>query len=244
MLEKPQAYDKLTASNVMSGINSYGEELSEFDISQNKHRHFIGGKWSEIGQLQYDFLLQQGLQPHHQLLDIGCGCLRGGLHFINYLEVNRYYGLDVNASLIKAAWHEVKLANLEPKNPHLIVSDKFEIDRFQQQFDFMLSVSVFTHLPMNIIIRCLSEVQKNLTPQGKYYSTFFLAPTSAHTAQIAHQPGGVVTNYDRDPFHYSFDEMSFMASVAGLKINLIGEWNHSRNQQMLEFFKCDNLRAD
>lgn len=237
MLEKSQALKKITTPNIMSGINSYGEELSELDISQNKHRHFIGGKWSEIGQLQYNFLLQQGLQSHHKLLDIGCGCLRGGLHFINYLEANRYYGLDVNASLIKAAWQEVKLANLEAKNPHLIVNDKFEIACFQQQFDFMLSVSVFTHLPMNIIIRCLSEVQKNLTSSGKYYSTFFLASTSAHTAQIAHQPGGVVTNYDRDPFHYSFDEMSFMARVAGLKVNLIGEWNHPRNQQMLEFFK-------
>ena len=221
----------------MSGINSYGEELSESDIKQNKHRNFIGGKWEEIGQLQYDFLLKQGLQPQHKLLDIGCGCLRGGIHFITYLEEDNYYGLDVNASLIKAAWHEVELANLNSKKPHLLVTDKFEIDRFEQQFDFVLSVSVFTHLPMNIIIRCLSQVQKNLAPHGKYYSTFFNAPSSAHTSQILHQPGGITTNYDRDPFHYSFEEMCFMARVAGLKVNLIGEWNHSRNQQMLEFFK-------
>ena len=56
----------------MAGINSYGEELSESDIEQNRHRNFIGGKWEEIGQLQYDFLLKQGLQPQQKLLDIGC----------------------------------------------------------------------------------------------------------------------------------------------------------------------------
>ncbi len=224
----------------MSGINSYGEELSDSDILNNKHRDFIGGKWSEIGQLQFNFLLARGLQPQHKLLDIGCGCLRGGIHFIQYLQANNYYGLDINASLIKAAWHEVRLAQLEAKKPHLLVDDQFAIARFQQQFDFMVSISLFTHLPMNIIIRCLSEVQRNLAPQGKYYSTFFVAPTSAHIAQIAHQPGGITTNYDRDPFHYSLEEMSWMARLAGLEVNLIGEWQHPRNQQMLEFYLPQN----
>ena len=226
-----------TLKNLMSGINSYGEELPQSDICENKHRDFIGGKWEEIGQLQFNFLLETGLQPHHKLLDLGCGCLRGGIHFISYLEADNYYGLDVNASLIEAAWREVKLAQLEAKNPQLLVNDKFEIERFGQQFDFMLSISVFTHLPMNMIIRCLSEVQKNLTANGKYYSTFFVAPSSAHTKSILHQPGGITTNYDFDPFHYSVAEISFMAQVAGLGINIIGEWNHPRNQQMVEFFR-------
>ena len=224
-----------TSTNAMLAINSYGQELSESDIRQNKHRDFIGGKWEEIGQLQFDFLVNRGLQPDHKILDIGCGCLRGGIHFIEYLQADNYYGLDVNASLIKAAWHEIKSAQLEAKNPHLLVNENFEIAQFQQHFDFMLSISLFTHLPINIIVRCLSEVQKNLAPHGKYYSTFFAAPSSAHTAQITHEPGGITTNYDRDPFHYSLEEMSFMAHIAGLEVNLIGDWNHPRNQQMLEF---------
>ena len=237
MLEKLKAFIKNPSQkNIMSGVNSYGEELSESDILQNKHRDFIGGKWEEIGQLQYNFMLSQGLQPQHKLADIGCGCLRGGIHFIRYLETQNYYGLDLNASLITAANHEIKLAQLEAKKPQLLVNDKFELDRFGQKFDFMLSISVFTHLPMNIIIRCLSEVQKNLAPDGKYYSTFFAAPSSAHTAQIAHQPGGITTNYDTDPFHYSLEEMSFMARIVGLEVNLIGQWQHPRNQQMLEFY--------
>ena len=237
MLEKFKAFIKNSdRENIVSGVNSYEKQLSKSDILQNKHRDFIGGKWQEIGQLQYDFMLSQGLQPQHKLADIGCGCLRGGIYFIKYLETQNYYGLDINASLITAANHEIKLAQLEAKKPQLLVNDRFELDRFGQKFDFMLSVSVFTHLPMNMIIRCLSEVQKTLAPDGKYYSTFFAAPDSAHTAQIAHQPGGITTNYDRDPYHYSVEEMSFMARIAGLEVNLIGEWQHPRNQQMLEFY--------
>ena len=236
MLEKFKVFKKAPASkHIMSGINSYGEQLSESDFLRNKHRDLIGGKWDEIGQLQFDFLLAQGLQPHDTLLDIGCGCLRGGIHFIEYLETGNYYGLDVNASLIKAAKREIKLARLNNKQPHLLVTDKFEIDQFQQQFDLMISISLFTHLPMNIIIRCMSEVQKHLTSNGKYYATFFVAPNSAHTAEITHNPGEMTTYYDSDPFHYSLEEISFMARLAGLKVNLIKEWQHPRNQQMLEF---------
>ncbi|MEL6494876.1 MAG: class I SAM-dependent methyltransferase [Cyanobacteria bacterium J06623_7] len=232
MLQQFKSLIKKT--NAMSGISLYANELSPIDILQNKHRGFIGGKWEEIGQLQYDFMRSQGLQPQHKLLDIGCGCLRGGIHFIDYLESGNYYGLDVNASLIKAAWHEVKVAKLNAKNPQLLVSDRFEIDKFATKFDYMLSISVFTHLPMNIIIRCLSEVSKNLTPEGKYYSTCFIAPTSAYTKTIK-QAEEVLSQYDRDPFHYSLEEITFMAKVANLQVRLVEEWHHPRNQQMLEF---------
>ena len=241
MLKKFQVFKKAqNQENAMSGINSYGKQLSESDIVRNKHRVLIGGNWEEIGRLQFDFLLSKGLQPEHTLLDIGCGCLRGGIHFIKYLQAGKYYGLDVNASLIKAGKKEIKIAKLNDKQPHLLVTDKFAIKQFQQQFDFMVSISLFTHLPMNIIIRCLQEAQKNLAPHGKYYATFFLAPTSVHLERIDHEPGGMTSNYDSDPFHYSLEEISLMASLAGLAVNAIGDWQHPRNQQMIEFYLPQN----
>jgi len=46
--------------------------------------------------------------------------------------------------------------------------------------------------------------------------------------------GGIVTHYDRDPFHYSIEEMTFLGAVAGLKTELIGKWC-TRDQRMLVF---------
>ena len=46
------------------------------------HREQVGGLWDEIGALQIDFLRAQGLRPGDTLLDVGCGCLRGGVHFV------------------------------------------------------------------------------------------------------------------------------------------------------------------
>ena len=219
----------------MKGINNYFRDLSAKEIEKKVHRSFVGGMWEELGKLQFDFLIESGLKPNHKLLDIGCGSLRGGLHYVKYLDEGNYFGLDINKSLIDAGKIELEEANLTNKHPNLIVDDKFSFDKFNSKFDFMISVSVFTHLPMNIIVRCLNNARESLSPNGLYYATFFEAPNSAHLETVFHEPGGITTNYDSDPFHYSISELSYMAKIAQLEINIIGDWNHPRNQRMAVF---------
>lgn len=219
----------------MRAINNYyTRQLTPAEIAAGEHRNFVGGLWHEIGALQFEFLLRQGLLPFHKLVDIGCGALRCGVPIIQYLEEGNYYGLDINASLIAAGECELKKEGLTAKYPTLLVNDKFEIDRFGVSFDFAIAQSVFTHLDMNLIIRCLVETRKVLTSGSKFFCTFFRAPWPGHIAPIQHQPGGVVTNSDCDPFHYSFREMDWLAETAGFSAELIGEWGHPRNLQMLQ----------
>lgn len=219
----------------MSEVNRYDRQLTQEQINAGKHRDMVGGMWEEIGRLQFEFLRARGLKPDHRLLDIGCGSLRGGIHAIKYLETGNYYGLDINPSLIEAGRHELRLAGLTHKNPHLAVSDRFELGLFRQKFDYLLALSVFTHVFANHIIRCLTEVRGVLASKGQFFATFFLAPHSAHLAPIVHQPGGVQTQYDRNPFHYSYDEIQAMAKLANLSAEIIGQWNHPRGQQMVMF---------
>jgi SAM-dependent methyltransferase len=223
------------ASEAMKQVNIYHRELTPEEIARGVHRGLIGGGWEEIGELQFEFLKSRGLMPGHKLCDTGCGALRGGLHFARYLDAGNYFGLDINTSLIDAGRQELEQAGLAGKNANLLVSDSFEMSRFGAQFDYILAVSVFTHLYANQIARCLIEARKVLAPGGQFFATFFQAPESAHLATIKHEPGGFVTHYDRDPFHYSVEEMTFLAGVAGLKIGLIGEWGHPRDQRMLVF---------
>jgi ubiquinone/menaquinone biosynthesis C-methylase UbiE len=221
----------------MSEINRYDRQLTQEQINAGRHRDMVGGMWEEIGRLQFEFLRTRGLKPGHRLLDIGCGSLRGGIHAIDYLKRGNYYGLDINLSLIEAARHELHLAGLTHKNPHLAISDRFELGLFRQKFEYLLAHSVFTHVFANHIIRCLAEVREVLAPTGQFFATFFLAPQSVHLAPIVHQPGGVQTQYDRNPFHYSADEIRAMAELADLSAEIIGEWNHPRGQQMVVFTK-------
>ena len=225
------------AHSIRRRENSYWRQLSDAEIARGAHRDFVGGMWDEIGRLQFDFMLAQGLRPEHRLLDVGCGALRGGLHFVRYLEPGHYFGVDGNASLVRAGRHELAASGLTKRAPNLMVNDRFEFWKFDVQFDFLMAISLMTHLNMNHIVRCLGEAHRVLPLGGKFYASFFEAPHPAHLATIAHTPGGVITHLDSDPYHYSFDELETAARYVGMEAERIGDWRHPRAQQMMYFTK-------
>ena len=55
-------------------------------------------------------LIHQGLIPQSKVLDIGCGCLRGGYWFIHFLDRGGYFGIDPNEKLVNAGVRHI----LEP----------------------------------------------------------------------------------------------------------------------------------
>jgi cyclopropane fatty-acyl-phospholipid synthase-like methyltransferase len=216
-------------------VNVYGRQLTADEIAAAQHRELVGGLWDEMGELQFEFLRCRGLAPSHRLADVGCGALRGGVRFIRYLDAGNYYGLDVNASLLEAGRRELAAAGLADKAAHLVADDRFALSRFGVQFDCAIAVSVFTHLPMNSIVRCLAETRAVLRAGGVFYASFFEAPGHPHLAPLPHSPGGIVTHYDADPYHYAFAQMQWMADAAGMAVELIGPWEHPRDQRMLAF---------
>jgi ubiquinone/menaquinone biosynthesis C-methylase UbiE len=216
-------------------FNAYARQLTADEIASGDHRRFVGGFWDVMGRLQCDFLIARGLRPEHKLFDVGCGALRGGVHFVKYLARGHYYGLDANASLIDAGRQEIESAGLSDREVHLLVNDKFELSQFKVQFDYGIAQSLFSHLCFNHIVSCLVQVKRVLATRGRLYATFFEAPRPVHLETIVHSPGGIHSMYDADPFHYSFEEMNIAAKFANLAIERVGDWGHPNNQKMLCF---------
>ena len=237
LLRKIQRDRNTQLPKLEPAVNKYGRQLTTSQIAAKEHRAFVGGLWEEIGQLQFQFMKAQGLLPQHKLVDVGCGAMRGGLHFVNYLNNGNYFGLDSNRSLIEAAKVELDDKGLLAKSPSLLVNDKFELFLFNTKFEYAIAISVFTHLFMNHITRCLVEIGKVLTPNGRFYATFFQAPHPAHLKPMIHYPGKIKTHYDHDPFHSSIEEMQNLAARANLEVNLVKDWSHPRAQKMLCFSK-------
>jgi len=200
-------------------------------------RDRVGGMWNEIGKHQFDFLISQGLKPSNTFLDVGCGCFRGGIHFIKYLNDGNYYGIDKSQELLNSGIEkELPLVGLENSKIHTACREDFLFSHFNIKFDFAIAQSVFTHLPWNTILQCLSEMKKVLDENGKFYATFFEDVEGKHaTTSILHDPGGIVTYPDKDPFHYTFSTFEEMGCQVGLNVKLIGNWNHPRNQQIMVF---------
>jgi SAM-dependent methyltransferase len=203
----------------------------------------VGGLWDTVGPLQFEFIVGGGLKPHHRLLDIGCGSLRGGAHFIDYLEPGGYYGIDAEEWLIQAGREqELKSGLEEAKRPTFLVRDDFDFSGFGTTFDFAIAQSVFTHLTFNSIHRALVNVARVLANGGVFYATFFentKGPTWLEP--IVQWPGDEETTHegvsrmDADPFHYEFEELEWLAGRAGLRATNIGDWGHPRNQRMAMF---------
>ena len=138
----------------------------------------IGGLWEEMGALQFDFLIAQGLAFSHTLLDIGCGTLRAGRHFIAYLDAGCYAGIDLSTEAIAFANAFVRENSLESKSPDLRVNKSQELD-FEtydgRKFDFLLAHSVFTHLLPEHIEKCFSNLHRIMSEESRFYFTFFPA---------------------------------------------------------------------
>jgi len=195
-----------------------------------EHRKAVGGRWEEMGLLQFDFMVKMGLLPEHRLLDVGCGCLRGGVRFIHYLNWNRYAGVDKNQGLLDAGKTEMlKILSSRAYNIHQ--SGNFEFPEHWEKFDYALAQSLFTHLAPGMVSRCISAVASVLKPGGRFYATFF------DRAMKKELP--IETFNGRDPYHLERVHLEYMAEAAGLEISFIGDWDHPMKQQMVEFVKND-----
>jgi SAM-dependent methyltransferase len=204
------------------------------------HRRTIGNfrRWNELGKLQFEYLVGRGLAPQHYFLDVGCGPLRGGVHFIRYLETGRYYGVDKNADVLEEAQRlELPRHGLVDKRPTLVAIEDFGFGRLGRQFDFALAQSVFTHLPLNNIIRCVMEMEKALVPGGEFYATFWENERGKLNLDDLQQTAIAVTHFDRDFYHYDVGSFEWACEGTSLSVEYLGDWDNPANQKMLVFRK-------
>jgi len=201
-------------------------EEGEHVIANIGHRTYVGGLWDELGLLQFQFLLEMGLKPSDCLFDIGCGSLRGGRHFIKYLNEGKYIGIDKDLSLIEYGLkEELNREDIRLKDPNFIVNEKFNFKESRQKPDISIAHSLFTHLNLNDISLCLNNLRKIVKKDHMFYATF-KEGNSLLNRKISNS---------FSVFFYSFKTLRNLASSLGWKASYIGEWGHPRNQKMIKF---------
>jgi SAM-dependent methyltransferase len=204
------------------------------------HRRTIGyvEEWERHGRAQFDYLVAQGLLPHHHLLDVGCGPLRGGVHFIAYLDAGHYFGVEKNAAVLEAAREqELERYELRDKRPVLVAMENFDFPSLGQSFDYAWAQSVFTHLPLNSIIRCVMNIERVLVEGGKFYATFYENERGKFNLDPIRQSPQVTSYFDQDSYHYDFASFEWICEGTSLSVDYLGGWNNPRNQKVVVFTK-------
>ncbi len=157
----------------MSEIENF-EELGAGDLH---YKAYVGPpkKYDLVGAMQFNLLTTFGLRDYHKLLDIGCGSLRSGKILIPYLRKGNYYGVEPNKWLIDdGIKYELGEEIISLKSPSFSYSSAFEFQTFNEQFDFLIAQSIFSHAASLQISQCLKEAKAVMKQEGLFLATFVL----------------------------------------------------------------------
>lgn len=203
-------------------LEAYSQHTDKRILEDPKNA--VGGKWEEIGKLQYDFLITKGILPKHRILDIGCGTLRAGRYFIKYLLPNKYTGIDISSAAIDYANKLVIEEELSDKEPRLVLSSNKDLkfkEFLNEKFDYILAQSVFTHLKPEHICECFENISIIMTKESLFYFTYWEADE--------------IKQVGLKDFTYPFAFFTDLAEKYGYLISDCShDYNHPRGQKMLE----------
>jgi SAM-dependent methyltransferase len=124
--------------------------------------------WEHKRQFQIDFHRREGLMPHHRLIDIGCGTLRGGIALIDYLDPGHYTGIEARAKTLEEGRRELHDAGLAWKRPQLILQGDLGTLSLSDRADYVWAFSVLIHMSDEVLDGCLSFVAKHLAREGAF----------------------------------------------------------------------------
>ncbi|MFB7056110.1 class I SAM-dependent methyltransferase [Streptomyces vinaceus] len=169
-------------------------------------------RWLALGKMQFDYLVEHGLAPHHRMLDIGCGNLRAGWRFIEHLAPGHYYGIDISPDILISAKETLARQELQGKLPHLTLTQDLTFDFLPDAyFDVVHAHSVFSHSPIEIIEECFAHVGRVLAPGGHFDFTFDRTEGTEH--QVL-----------REDFYYRTRTLVDLAARHGLKARFMEDW--------------------
>jgi SAM-dependent methyltransferase len=201
---------------------SYYRSVMRSDASRNPEEA-VGSPsheyWLQMGQLQFDYATGHGLKPDMRMLEIGCGNLRAGRLFIDYLEPGGYYGIDISPDILISAQSTVAAYDLRAKMPHLTLVKDLCLDFLPDRtFHFVHAHSVFSHSPIEVIDECFAHVGRVMAPGGFFDFTFDRTEGAEHHVL-------------REDFYYRTQTLLDLAAKNGLDATFMDDWEQTGHPQ-------------
>jgi len=173
-------------------------------------------KWEKIGRKQFRYLRNHGLKRSSDLLEIGCGNLRAGRHFIKFLGVDQYTGVDISPEILLAAHETIVADGLQDKRPRLFLVSGTSLDFLPAaSIDVAHAHSVFSHTPLEVIESYLEAVHRLLRPGGFFDFTY-------------HHTDSEPWDFLEEDYYYPTRLLIEKARTAGFAGERLDDWVYSQ----------------
>lgn len=151
---------------------------TDLRVAENPHGA-IGNdaEWEYYGDLQLQFLIQMGLQPHHRLLDVGCGTGRLARKAVRYLNESRYVGLDLSGDALNYAIELSRSEGWASNRPVFAYRSHGPIGKF----DFIWAFSVYIHVPTEILEEDFVAMASRMHADSQFLFSFVAEQAEART---------------------------------------------------------------
>jgi ubiquinone/menaquinone biosynthesis C-methylase UbiE len=168
--------------------------------------------WLAVGQRQYDYLVQHGLNAASRILDVGCGNLRAGWRIAQTVDPGNYYGVDISPDVLRAAQDTIVEFGVEDRFPHLTLVDDLRLSFLPAaSFDIIHAHSVFSHTRQDVLEQALDSLPRLLTPSGFFDFTYFESEDRPRV-------------FADEDFYYPTRLLVEMAESRGLHAERMSDW--------------------
>ncbi|CAA0832543.1 S-adenosyl-L-methionine-dependent methyltransferases superfamily protein [Striga hermonthica] len=134
-----------------------------------EHHSNYGEPWA-VGRDIFEFLVgSANLNPNSTVLELGCGTLRVGLHFIRFLDPERYHCLELDdLSIMAALRYELPSQGLLHKRPLIVKGEDmdFGVLRSSLKYDMIYGTAASLHMPRTPVWTLLRRIAGCLRPEG------------------------------------------------------------------------------
>lgn len=129
--------------------------------------------WQVRGEMLRDFLKEEGLKPSDHVLDIGAGCLSPGKALIEYLDPDRYTGIEPFGLLVNIAMR--RFPHLESKVPNYLWNTDFDASEAGVAYPFAVAHSVLSHVAHWQMEAALTKVRAVMPDGGIWLASVILS---------------------------------------------------------------------
>ena len=132
-------------------------------------------------------------------------------------------------------------AGVEEKKPKLLANGAFEFGKLGRTFDYAIAQSVFTHLPLNNIMRCLVEMAPRAEPRAAVLRDDLREPAREAVPRRHRAVGAGRLTTTATSSTTTWTRSTSPAEGTGLTMSYEGDFGHPDNQKMVVFVRAADV---